>query len=105
MYASNFQCSVRVPYIMSGPLMNHTWIVGAPGGRAHACRQEGGGRALRHATAGYSKLCDILGHHRLQVVVCGRLDDEALARVVSLEELGDVEEQQRHMKHLGVDRV
>ena len=60
---------------------------------------------MRHAAAVDSKLCDILGHHRLQVVVCGRLDDEALARVVSLEELGRVEEQQRHMKHLGVDKV
>ena len=57
----------------------------------HAARREVGERCLMRP--GYSKLRGVVGHHRLQVVVCGRLDDEALARVVPLEELGDVEQQ------------
>ena len=44
-----------------------------------------GGRWASVASCGpgYSKLRGVVGHHRLQVVVRGRLDDEALARVVS----------------------
>ena len=58
----------------------------------HAARREVG-ESVASCGPGYSKLRGVVGHHRLQVVVRGRLDDEALARVVPLEELGDVEQQ------------